>query len=232
MEKEKESQLSSTISKDKVKVKEKEDENEGEGEIILSQKRLHEVGRFWSVEKMHDKPLNRLQQIHHWYNNDHIGNLLMPLIEQTDRLSLRALDWLVTNYSKKYNIVLANQTSFGAPVNIWRDYQAMLTFWRRKNFDPFRRHQRIYFMWKSKLQETTVGQLNFLHWAENYGVIRYAKDHIADIETDMAECMLRVKAQKKQDKEKGTKRKRSELSKAPTRQCYIYPVNMHVKFDG
>lgn len=217
----------------KEKEKEKVDKKKsGDEKDIQSKKRIHQVGKFWAIESMHDKPLNRLQHIHHWYTNDRIETLLLPLIEQNDRLSLRALDWLVTNYSKKFNVVLAHQTNYGPPVNIWRDYQAMLTFWRRKNFDPFRRHQRIYFMWKSELQETTVGQLNFLHWAENCGVIRYAKDHIIDIENDMAQCMSRVKVQKKQDKEKGTKRKRSELSKAPTRQCYIYPHNMRVKFDS
>jgi hypothetical protein len=30
-------------------------------------------------------------------------NILLPIILQQTRLSLRSLDWFVTNYSKKYN---------------------------------------------------------------------------------------------------------------------------------
>ena len=198
---------------------------------ILALPRVCEVGRFWSVTKMHDKPIRRLEQIHRWYSDERIEELLMPLTRQDDRLSLRALDWLVTNYAKKNNIVLADERTLGPPLNVYADYRSMLTFWRRKNFDPFRRHQRIYFHWKGQLEETTVGQLNFLHWAEVNGIIKYAREHVAEIEQDMAQCMSTVKAQKKSDKILGVKRKRRELSQAPKRQCYIYPVKMQVSFD-
>jgi len=207
---------------------------------ILQMPRVHEIGRFWSVKGMNEKPLRRLRQIHRWFSDDIIASLLMPLTRQDDRLSLRALDWLVTNYAKKNNIVLADETTMGPPLNVYMDYRSMLTFWRRRNFDPFRRHQRIYFMWKAPdapvdsdpmLEETTVGQLNFLHWAELNGIIRYARQNVDEIEQDMAACMSEVKALKKQDKLKGIKRKRRELSKAPKRQCYIYPVKTQVDLE-
>jgi len=217
-----------------------------EQERILGLPRVQEVGRFWSVSKMHEKPLRRLQQIHRWFTDQRISTLLMPLTRQDDRLSLRALDWLVTNYAKKNNIVLADERTMGPPLNVYADYRSMLTFWRRKNFDPFRRHQRIYFYWQDPnspvspstgerpklLEETTVGQLNFLHWAEMNGIIRYAREHVDEIEKDMAQCMSEVKALKKQDKAKGIKRKRRELSQAPKRQCYVYPIKMQVQFDA
>ena len=31
-------------------------------------------------------------------------DILLPIIEQKSNISLRILDWLVTNYSKKYNV--------------------------------------------------------------------------------------------------------------------------------
>jgi hypothetical protein len=207
---------------------------------VLSQPRMHQVGRFWSVEKMHEKPLNRLSNIHQWFSDGRISTLLMPLTRQVDKLSLRALDWLVTNFAKKNNIVLADEKTLGPPINVYADYRSLLSYWRRKNFDPFRRHQRIYFLWKDPdtpkddppvLEETTAGQLNFLYWAETRGIIQYARAHVNEIEQDMAKCMCEVKALKKQDKLKGVKRKRHELSRAPTRSCFIYPIKMQVQFD-
>ena len=210
---------------------------------VLSAPRVHSVGRFFSITKMHDKPLGRLRNIHRWFTDDVIENLLMPLTRQSDQLSLRARDWLVTNYAKKFNIVLADETTRGPPLNVHADYRSMLTFWRRKNFDPFRRHQRIYFTWKPSatggsdgggnevLEETTVGQLNFLHWAEVSGVIRYARQYVAEIEKDMATCMSKVKAQKKQDKLQGIKRKRRELSQAPKKQCFVYKIHSQVNLN-
>ena len=209
-----------------------------EQERVAKAPRVHQVGRFWSITPLHEKPLRRLRQIDDWFTDARIAQLVMPLTRQDDRLSLRALDWLVTNFSKKKNIVLTNETLQGPPINIHDAYRSMLAFWRRKNFDPFRRHQRIYFYWQDPahpeagpaLEETTVGQLNFLHWAEIKGVIRYARQHVDQIETDMATCMSAVKTLKKQDKVLGVKRKRRELSQAPKRSCNIYKVNMEVSF--
>lgn len=206
---------------------------------VLRQPRVHTVGRFWSVTNMHDKPLLRLRNLHRWFTDDVIARVLLPLARQDDRLSLRALDWLVTNYAKKKNIVLASAVG-QPPLNIYREYRSMLTFWRRKYFDPFRRHQRIYFLWKEPgsastvqptLEETTVGQLNFLHWAETSGIIQYARKNVQEIEADMATCMSLVKALKKEDKKHHIQRKRRELSKAPKRKCYIYPMQTQVNLE-
>ena len=38
-----------------------------------------------------------------FYKNPENLNILLPIILQQTRLSLRSLDWFVTNYSKKYN---------------------------------------------------------------------------------------------------------------------------------
>lgn len=207
---------------------------------VLALPRVQQIGKFWSVKKIPEKPSHRLQQIHTWFTDERIKTLLLPLNQQHDRLSLRALDWLVTNYAKKHNIVLADEQARGPPLNVYGEYRTMLTFWRRKNFDMFRRHQRIYFYWTDPatpnanrvLEETTVAQLNFLHWAEISGVIKYARNNVEAIEKDMAQCMAEVKKLKKQDKISGVKRKRRELSKAPKVQCYVYPIKMQVKLNA
>ena len=94
--------------------------------------------------------------------NDHIIEThLIPLITQESDISLRALDWLVTNYSKKNNIVC--KTKNGSLFNIYHGYKVALSHFRRRNFDPFRRRQRITLQTNEKTYETTVGQCNFVH---------------------------------------------------------------------
>ena len=39
-----------------------------------------------------------------FYSNKSNLDILLPIIEQKSNISLRILDWLVTNYSKKYNV--------------------------------------------------------------------------------------------------------------------------------
>ena len=39
-----------------------------------------------------------------FYKNRENLNILLPIILQQTKISLRSLDWFVTNYCKKYNI--------------------------------------------------------------------------------------------------------------------------------
>ena len=54
--------------------------------------------------------------------------LLKDIINQNTPLSLRLLDWLVTNYAKKYNIIYPLQHSNGEVhyFNIYLDYKNQL----------------------------------------------------------------------------------------------------------
>jgi hypothetical protein len=57
-------------------------------------------------------------------------------------VSLRSIDWFVTNYSKKNNIVIKNN---GQYINVFQDYKNQLKGYSKKYFDPFRRNDRIMF---------------------------------------------------------------------------------------
>ena len=108
----------------------------------------------------------------------------LPLVTQEMGVSLRALDWFVTNYSKKVQLRLRS-------VNVHASYKKMLAQYRRKNFDPFRRYHsasdegKVAFTHEGVAYETTVGQVNFIVWAHEHGVLDYAREHINDIEADM-----------------------------------------------
>ena len=158
-----------------------------------------------------------------------IDSYLVPLITQESDISLRALDWLVTNYSKKYNIVCT--TKSGTLFNIYHGYKVALSHFRRKNFDPFRRRQRIRLILNGKHYDTTVGQCNFIHWAYQSGVLQYAKENSDAIEKDMNLAAYNNKIERKNQLEKGIPHRRRELSKAPITKCSVYKVDSHVIFD-
>ena len=157
------------------------------------------IGRFyWLVDttlktddNLDPKQRARLSDIASYYTDEIIESILIPIISKSEtggRLSLRALDWLVTNYAKKKPVVykIAPPHHPIIPVNIHNDYKSWLNNHKRRNFDMFRRRKRIYFEFRDQTFETTVGQLNFFFWAARYGIIDYAKTNIVEIEADHA----------------------------------------------
>ena len=102
-------------------------------------------------------------------------------------VSLRALDWLCTNASKKHNIVYPlRRHGVTTLFNLYVEYKQMLRGLSKKHFDPFCRRQRIEIINSNgQRQQTTVGQLAFIKWASTCGVLAYALEHKAEIEADM-----------------------------------------------
>ena len=118
-----------------------------------------------------------------FYSESRHIEILLPILEGQTKLSLRALDWFVTNYSKSYNIILDNN---GKPYNVWLDYKSQLKAFSKKSFDPFCRRNRIVFeILKDKYLTTTVGQLNFFKWAIENNILTYVINNIKLIEKDM-----------------------------------------------
>lgn len=178
-----------------------------------------------------------LRQLSAFYTQDNIEKVLIPILTQSDHLSLRVLDWLVTNYAKKHSVVYAYTHRQGGAVtktllNVYSDYKCWLRNYRRKDFDPFRRRFRIWFDSRAgEKHETTVGQLNFIYWAHTYGVLEYARAHRATIEQDMNASLSQVKEQKERDLKAGHKRKRHELSRPPASRCFVYKNATTTGFD-
>ena len=115
---------------------------------------------------------------------------VLPYITGTSEVSLRLIDWFVTNYAKRYNTVLLHaQPGAGGGVvhfNVYLMYRAQLKAFSKQQFDPFRRRDRVQFYYeRSKCVDTTLGQLNFFRWAIVHGVIEYGQANAAEIEDDM-----------------------------------------------
>lgn len=141
-----------------------------------------------------------------FFTNDDNINIFTPVIHGDSKISLRVIDWFVTNYSKKNNISYFitddNQIEFDSDnlsgkkykqFVVYLDYKLQLKGYQKKQFDPFCRRSRIDFFYKTdKYIVTTVGQLNFFKWAISNKILDYIDKHLKTIELDMNSCYKAV----------------------------------------
>lgn len=172
-----------------------------------------------------------LKNLSEYYNNDTKKiKKILPIISGNSEISIRIIDWFVTNYSKKIN-VMYNLSNRNEPFVVWQDYKSQLKGWSKKFFDPFCRRERIKFVYKKDNGEnddilTTVGQLNFFKWALENKILDYIKKNLKEIENDM---ILNCKYEKKEDE--NTRRKRRELSVSASKSVNKHNVVITLKFN-
>ena len=155
---------------------------------------------------------------------------VIPIITGKSKISLRILDWFVTNYSKKNNI------SYEIELNnkkknfiVYLDYKSQLKAYSKKQFDPFCRRERISFFDHSNTElVTTVGQLNFFRWAIETNIINYIIENFSLIENDMNNSLRNLYKKTEGD---SNRRKRTELSISATKTVNKHDVSIIVQFD-
>ena len=133
--------------------------------------------------KIHCKQELIISSLQKFYANRTDTAEILELLQGTSRISLRLIDWFVTNYSKQYNIsyILANQEFL-----VYTNYKSQLKAYSKKLFDPFCRRERIMFQLSGQQPFlTTVGKLNFFRWAIEKGIIDYIKLNLTKIEKEM-----------------------------------------------
>ena len=104
----------------------------------------------------------------------------------------------------------------GEPVNVFMAYKTQLAFFRRRNFDAFRRRLRVSIDAPRGRMHSTIAQLNFYAWAHQTGILAWCRRHADEIERDMNEV-----ASRKRGRQPGARR-RTELSVAPRAKVAIY----------
>ncbi len=152
-----------------------------------------------------------------FYRNEYNLNKLINYLK-IDKISLRIIDWFVTNYSKKYDSMYTRNDINGNkinPFNVFHSYKSQLKSYSKKFFDPFCRRNRIKYPYNdSDVLSTTIGQLNFFKWAINNNVIEYIKDNYKNIENDMNQS---IKLIRKNSVKTNYRKKRQELSLSASR---------------
>ena len=163
-----------------------------------------------------------------FYTPDVVRRVLLPLVSQQSDVSLRTLDWLVVNYAKTFNVVCVAKD--GTLFNVFNGYKVALSAYRRLLFDPFRRRSRHKFYVDGVEYETTIGQVNFIYWAEVHGVLDYAMHNAKKIEQHMNSFAQSHKATLREKRRNGIIHKRRALTSTHRSLCHVYRKNNTVSF--
>jgi len=153
--------------------------------------------------KQNDLLLHNLTQ---YYSENDFKQLdkILPILNGNSPISLRIIDWFVTNYSKQHYVVYPlGDTRF----KVYNDYKLKLKAYSKKRFDPFCRWEKTIIPYKSsQFIQTTIGQLNFFKWIVDHHILDYIQENYDSIEQDMS---LRNTSKPKTEK---NRKKREELS--------------------
>jgi hypothetical protein len=179
-----------------------------------------------------------LQNLKKFYENKDYLNKMINIINGESKISLRIVDWFVTNYAKKYFTVYEVKDFFTGNTErfkVYNDYKLKLKAYSKRRFDPFCRWERISFPYdETKFVETTIGQLNFFKWSIENNIIIFIEQNYEHIENDMNS--RNTTSKKKHSVEANmdytkTRKKRQELSVSATKCIKKEQVKILVKFN-
>lgn len=184
-----------------------------------------------------------LNSLLRFYNQDsQYLNILSAISKQKTIISLREMDYTVTNYSNNNKVVYKLKN--GSMFNMYLDYKCQLRGYSKKCFDPFCRRQRIFLDFETKtpifliekevndykLREdglvTTIGQLAFFKWAILNEVVDYCFNNKEKIDEEMD------KMDKKKDKKDKKDKKTKEIEKIKeTKKTDSNTVKVVIQFE-
>lgn len=175
-----------------------------------------------------------IQSLQKFYSSRSDLKEILDILEGNSEMSLRLIDWFVTNYSKFHNIsyINKNQEFF-----VYIDYKNQLKAYSKKLFDPFCRRERILFQLNDiPAFVTTVGKLNFFRWAIEKGILDYIKMNLKTIEKEMNESAKELqKVRKTENKsttaKRVTRRKVNSSENVSTKQMQKHFTSIEVSFD-
>ena len=175
-----------------------------------------------------------LSNLMDYYNDKENLIRMMKIINGESPISLRIVDWFVTNYSKKNFVVYElTQNNHTSRFKVFNDYKLKLKAYSKKRFDPFCRWERITIPYdNNRYMETTIGQLNFFKWALQNNVIRYIEEHYKEIEADMNNRNTSSKKNMTDHNANKTRKKREELSISACKCIKKEDVKIVVSFNN
>jgi DNA-binding Lrp family transcriptional regulator len=171
--------------------------------------------------------LNNLMK---FYNIDNNLQKILPIINGQSTLSIRIIDWFVTNFSKKhYTVYNIEENGITKRFKVYVDYKLKLKAYSKRRFDPFCRWERINIPYNNDSYiQTTIGQLNFFKWALDNKILDYIVENIDKIEEDMNNRNSTSRNNKSSNK---TRKKREELSINAIKSIKKENIEIIVKFN-
>ena len=105
---------------------------------------------------------------------------------ENGKVSLRLIDWFITNYTKE------NKTSIKKKDGVFiihEKYKQMIKSYHKKKIDPFNRNCEIITIKLDKISnnslETSLCQMQFIKWIIEYEILDYIIEHQDAIHTDL-----------------------------------------------
>jgi hypothetical protein len=124
-----------------------------------------------------------LDSINQFYEDPKNSQYLTDILDKKSTVSLRNLEWFITNYSKKRS--LSYKTSDGKTFTVHCAYKSSLDGYSKKLFDPFCRTDKFEYVLPNSTTSTTVtttvAQLNFIRWCIKNNVIDYIVKNKSDL---------------------------------------------------
>jgi hypothetical protein len=150
------------------------------------------MSRYYAPANTQDDLL--LHNLLRFYEDVENMNTIQRIVNGESRISLRIIDWFVTNYAKKYETEYTIRMRTGilkdliedCTFKVYHRYKLQLKAYSKRKFDSFCRWERVSIPFGSNSQMlTTIGQLNFFKWAIEHRILEYIDAHYDDIEKDM-----------------------------------------------
>ena len=118
-----------------------------------------------------------LSSINAFYSDEKNKATLVNVLHKKSGISLRNLEWFITNYAKKNHT--SYKTDDGKVFSVHTAYKSSLLGYSKKLFDPFCRAEKISYVIPGTDEEiqTTVAQLNFIKWCIKNDVISFVSAH-------------------------------------------------------
>lgn len=175
-----------------------------------------------------------MKSLTQFYKNIKYIEEIKDIIDQNSVISLRILDWFITNYSKKYRTIIYynNRT-----IDVYQNYKLQLKSFSKSAFDPFCRKNKIIFYYTEEdYIETSCGQLCFFRWCFENNILEYVKENLGMIEQDMKSSLKDKKSKSSGSKSdtcstNGSSKKRQPLSLSASRTVSKQNVTYTVTFD-
>ena len=154
--------------------------------------------------------------------------VLVPILTGFHRVSIRVMDWYVTNYTKKHcTSYLFESEKSSRMFHVHDEYNEKCNAQGRRLFDPFRRGPRVFFETSDGLMhESTLGQIFFWHWADVHGVLKNLEKDLHAVEKHQAD--MHAESQKRK---RSGKRKRTSLTRTTPNVCMLFSVPTTHHFD-
>lgn len=154
-----------------------------------------------------------VQSLEHFFthktNHEQHMQQFLQLVEKGPVISLRVIDWFVTNYSREHDVkymTVSPNDGHKRLFHVHESYKVQLKAYSKRQFDPFCRRQRILFHYETKNRDgkkevqcvkTTIGQLNFFRWAIDNNVIQYIRKNSDNIEEEMRQFVRAQREEKR-----------------------------------